>query len=90
MLMKGTVDMLLVKPIHRWVLLTYKYVGGLTFVFLNTAYAIVGIWLVVGLKSGVWPTGSLLLILTLTFFSRFSTRFRLCLRVHAAPLPRSW
>ena len=39
MLRKGTVDMLLVKPIHRVDVLLYKYIGGLTFVFLN---AVVG------------------------------------------------
>lgn len=68
MLRKGTIDMLLVKPIHRWMLLLYKYVGGLTFIFLNMAYAMCGIWLVVGLRTGIWPTGSLLLIVTITFF----------------------
>src|SRR5207248_489037 len=46
MLHKGTVDLLLAKPIHRWLLLLNKYLGGLTFIFLNTAYAIGGIWLV--------------------------------------------
>ena len=30
------VDLLLVKPIQRWALLLYKYLGGLTFVFLRT------------------------------------------------------
>src|SRR5262249_48816585 len=53
MMRKGTVDLLLVKPIHRWALLSYKYVGGLTFIFINNVYAIVGIWLALGLRSGV-------------------------------------
>ncbi len=39
MLRKGTVDMLVVKPIHRVTLLLYKYIGGLTFIFLNTVVA---------------------------------------------------
>ncbi|MCI0641419.1 MAG: ABC transporter permease [Gemmataceae bacterium] len=68
MLRKGTVDLLLVKPIHRWALLLYKYVGGLTFVFLNIAFAIFGIWLVLGLRTGVWAHTCLLLIPVLTFF----------------------
>src|SRR6202035_3878906 len=46
MLRKGTVDLLLVKPIHRWALLFYKYIGGLTFIFINNAYAVLGMWLV--------------------------------------------
>lgn len=68
MLRKGTVDLLLVKPIHRWALLLYKYVGGLTFIFINNAYAIVGIWLALGLRSGIWANWFLLLIFVLTFF----------------------
>jgi ABC-type transport system involved in multi-copper enzyme maturation permease subunit len=68
MLRKGTVDLLLVKPVQRWVLLLYKYVGGLVFIFLSTAYAIGGIWLILGIRSGLWANGSLLLIFTLTFF----------------------
>ena len=68
MLRKGTVDLLLAKPIHRWLLLVYKYIGGLAFVFFNIAFAMVGIWLVLGIRTGLWPTGSLALILTTTFF----------------------
>jgi ABC-type transport system involved in multi-copper enzyme maturation permease subunit len=68
MLRKGTIDMLLAKPIHRPVLLTYKYIGGLTFMFLNSCIAIGGVWLVLGLRSGVWAPGFFLTIFTLTFF----------------------
>ena len=68
MLRKGTVDLLLAKPIHRGALLTYKYLGGLAFMFLITAYSIVGVWLVIGLRSGLWANAALLLILSLTFF----------------------
>src|SRR5204863_726439 len=68
MLRKGTVDLLIVKPIHRWVLLVYKYVGGLTFVLLNTAVALGGIWLALGLRSGIWANTFLLMIFVYTFF----------------------
>jgi ABC-type transport system involved in multi-copper enzyme maturation permease subunit len=68
MLRKGTVDLLLVKPIHRWALLLYKYIGGLTFIFLNTLVAIVGMWMALGLRSGVWANYFLLMIPLLTFF----------------------
>lgn len=68
MLRKGTIDLLLVKPIHRNMLLIYKYLGGLTFVFLNNAYAIGGIWLVLGLRTGIWANSFLLVIFVLTFF----------------------
>lgn len=68
MLRKGTIDLLLVKPIHRWALLCYKYLGGLTFIFLNTAVAIGGIWLVLGLRSGVWANGFLFIIFGITYY----------------------
>jgi ABC-type transport system involved in multi-copper enzyme maturation permease subunit len=68
MLGKGTIDMLLVKPIRRSALLSYKYVGGLTFILLNSAYAFTGMWLVLGLRTGLWANGLFLLILTMTFF----------------------
>ena len=44
MLRKGTIDLLLVKPISRPILLIYKYLGGLIFIFLNTSFIVVGIW----------------------------------------------
>jgi ABC-type transport system involved in multi-copper enzyme maturation permease subunit len=68
MLRKGTIDLLLVKPIHRWTLLVYKYVGGLTFIFLNTTVAVVGMWLALGLRAGVWANSFLLMIFVYTFF----------------------
>jgi ABC-type transport system involved in multi-copper enzyme maturation permease subunit len=68
MLRKGSVDLLLVKPIHRVTLLAYKYVGGLTFIFLNTAAAVLGVWLVLGWRSGIWAPGFLLTILIITVF----------------------
>jgi ABC-type transport system involved in multi-copper enzyme maturation permease subunit len=68
MLRKGTLDLLLAKPIHRTTLLIFKYLGGLTFMFLNAAVVVVGIWLVLGLRSGIWSTGFLFSIGILTFF----------------------
>jgi ABC-type transport system involved in multi-copper enzyme maturation permease subunit len=67
MLRKGTVDLLISKPIHRWWLLVSKYIGGLTFMFFVTVVIVVGVWLVLGLRSGLWGTGFLLSIFVLTF-----------------------
>jgi ABC-type transport system involved in multi-copper enzyme maturation permease subunit len=67
MLRKGTVDMLIVKPISRSQLLLYKYIGGMTFMFLNTVLVVVGVWLVLGLRTGLWGTGFLFSIAVLTF-----------------------
>jgi ABC-type transport system involved in multi-copper enzyme maturation permease subunit len=67
MLRKGTIDLLLSKPIHRGTLLVYKYIGGLTFMFLTTVVTVVGVWLVLGLRSGLWAPNFLLSIFVLTF-----------------------
>jgi len=67
MLRKGTIDLLLAKPIGRVALLLYKYVGGLTFMFLNTTLLILGLWVVLGLRSAVWEPAFLLSIPILTF-----------------------
>jgi ABC-type transport system involved in multi-copper enzyme maturation permease subunit len=68
MLGKGTVDLVLSKPVTRPGLLVFKYVGGLTFLFLNAAVAIGGVWLVLGLRTGIWSWAFLLSIVILTFF----------------------
>jgi len=68
MLRKGSVELLLAKPIHRTTLLIFKYLGGMSFMFMNSALVVLGIWLVLGLRSGIWATGFLLSIFILTFF----------------------
>jgi ABC-type transport system involved in multi-copper enzyme maturation permease subunit len=67
MLRKGSVDLFISKPIGRSQLLIYKYVGGLTFVFLVTTFTVGGIWLVFGLRSGYWNPNFLAVIPILTF-----------------------
>ncbi|MCC6420372.1 MAG: ABC transporter permease subunit [Gemmataceae bacterium] len=68
MLRKGTIDLLLVKPVHRTTLLLLKYIGGLTFMFLCSVVAIGGVWVALGLRTGIWDAGFLLVIPVLTFF----------------------
>ncbi len=67
MMRKGTIDLLLAKPLHRSTLLLHKYVGGLSFMFLITVFIVVGVWLAIGLRTGLWGAGFLLTILVLTF-----------------------
>jgi hypothetical protein len=56
----GAASILLAKPIPRWTLLTGKVVGVLAFVTLLTGGFIVGTWLALGTKTGVWAPGYLL------------------------------
>jgi hypothetical protein len=69
MLRKGSVDLLISKPIGRAPLLVYKYIGGLTFMFLVSAFTVGGIWFVLALRSGYWDPSFLIAIplLTLSF-----------------------
>ena len=67
MLRKGSIDLLISKPIGRSQLLVYKYIGGLTFIFLLSAFTIGGVWLVLGLRSGFWDPTFLVVIPVLTF-----------------------
>lgn len=67
MLRKGSVDLFISKPIGRSQLLIYKYIGGLTFVFLVTTFTVGGIWLVIALRSGFWDPSFLAVIPILTF-----------------------
>lgn len=64
---KGIVDLYLSKPIARWELLAGKYFGAVTVMLANIVYFIGGIWLIVGLKAGVWSLQFLASALLMTF-----------------------
>lgn len=68
MLRKGAIDLLLTKPMSRPLILVYKYLGGLTFVAVLTAFTAVGIWIAVGLRAGVWAPGLLLAVVAITYY----------------------
>lgn len=53
---------LLAKPVPRWSLLVGKYLGVLTFVFVQASVFVLGTWLALGLKTGVYDPLYLLTI----------------------------
>jgi ABC-type transport system involved in multi-copper enzyme maturation permease subunit len=71
---RGTVDLFLSKPLARWHLLGGKYLGGVAAILLNIVYFMGTLWLVFGLKLGVWNWGFLLssLLTTLVYAALFS------------------
>ena len=70
MLQKGTVDLAISKPITRPVLLIYKFIGGLIFTLLLTAFTIGGAYLAIGLRTNMWNHNFLLSIpLIVAYFS---------------------
>jgi ABC-type transport system involved in multi-copper enzyme maturation permease subunit len=54
MLKKGTIDLFLSKPLARSELLMSRVLGGVSGIALNLFYFFFGIWLIFGLKAGVW------------------------------------
>jgi hypothetical protein len=68
MLQKGAVELWQSKPIRRTTLLLYKYFGGLLFVFLITTATVLGVWIAIGLRSGLWTPGFLVVIPAVTFY----------------------
>jgi ABC-type transport system involved in multi-copper enzyme maturation permease subunit len=57
---KGTADIYLSKPIARWQLLLGRYLGGVAAIAINIGYFIGAVFLVLGLKLGVWNVSFLL------------------------------
>jgi hypothetical protein len=68
MLQKGAIELSLSKPIYRPALLVYKYLGGLAFVFILTTVTVLAVWTVIGLRSGIWAPGFLVVIPAVTFY----------------------
>jgi ABC-type transport system involved in multi-copper enzyme maturation permease subunit len=67
MLEKGSIDLLLSKPVSRSQVIWGKFVGGTLMVLINIAYFIIGFWALIGIKFGVWDASFLLSILLITF-----------------------
>jgi len=74
MLEKGTIDLLISKPISRPMILISKFLGAVLFVFLSMVFLLGSIWLILSLKSGYWDPKFLLSIvwITLAFASMYS------------------
>jgi ABC-type transport system involved in multi-copper enzyme maturation permease subunit len=58
----GRISLLLSKPISRTTLLLGRYAGNLLVVLLNHLYLIGSIWIILGIKTGIWDTRFLLSI----------------------------
>jgi ABC-2 type transport system permease protein len=57
MLQKGSIDLLLCRPIPRWRVITARFAGGAAIMSFNAVYLFLGVWVVLGLKSGIWNHG---------------------------------
>jgi len=74
MLERGTADLYLSKPLARWQLLLGKFLGAVAVVFVNIVYFIGALWLISGLRLGVWNLSFLssALLMTVVFASLYA------------------
>jgi ABC-type transport system involved in multi-copper enzyme maturation permease subunit len=64
---KGAVDLLLSKPVSRFEIVHGKFLGGVLMVILNVSYFILGMWLIVSVKTGYWSPQFLVVIPIVSF-----------------------
>ena len=64
LLQKGTLDLVLARPIGRAALLLAKFAGGIWFVAAFTTLTVGGAWLALGARTGHWAPHFLLTIVT--------------------------
>ena len=57
---KGTIDLLLSKPVPRWLYLIGRYIACLSIIALEVLYFMLGMWVVVSFSIGVWNPSFLL------------------------------
>ncbi|MEI6636821.1 MAG: ABC transporter permease subunit, partial [Planctomycetota bacterium] len=65
---KGTLELLLVRPLPRWQLIVFTYVAALLFVAALLALLILATWLATGLLTGLWSPGIILALPSLLLF----------------------
>src|SRR5438270_97031 len=63
----GRISLLLAKPITRPMLILGRYLGNVLVVGLNHAYLIGAIWIIIGMKTGIWELRFLLAMATSLF-----------------------
>jgi ABC-type transport system involved in multi-copper enzyme maturation permease subunit len=80
----GAASVLLAKPVPRWYLLAAKYLGVLVFVGSQIGLLILGTWLALAVRTGVWDAAYLLaiplLIVQFAVFFSFSALLAVCTR----------
>ena len=62
MLDAGSINLLLSKPISRTLLFLAKFFGGCSYVLINSFFLIGGLWLLLGLRFGIWEKNLLLCV----------------------------
>jgi ABC-type transport system involved in multi-copper enzyme maturation permease subunit len=56
---KGTIDLLLSKPVPRWLYIVGRYFASLSIILLQIVWFILGLWIVISLTMGTWQVNFL-------------------------------
>lgn len=68
MMEKGTIDVLISKPVDRGMLLLGRALGGIIAVGANLLFFVLGVFIIYGVFSGVWLTSFVIWTFLITFF----------------------
>jgi len=63
----GRIELLLSKPVSRTHILLGRYVGNVLVVSCNIVYLVLGVWIILGVKTGIWSPMFLVSIATTIF-----------------------
>jgi len=63
----GRIELLLSKPLSRTHILLGRYAGNVLVVLFNSAFLVLGVWTILGVKTGIWSPTFLIAIATTTF-----------------------
>jgi len=63
----GRIELLLSKPVSRTHILLGRYVGNVLVITCNVAFLVLGVWTILGVKTGIWSPLFLLSIATTVF-----------------------
>jgi ABC-2 type transport system permease protein len=63
----GRIELILSKPLSRWHLLLGRFAGNVAVVALNVTYLVLGVWIIFGVKTGIWGRQFLWAIVTTVF-----------------------
>jgi ABC-type transport system involved in multi-copper enzyme maturation permease subunit len=63
----GRIELLLSKPVSRVHILLGRYLGNVLVISCNVAYLVLGVWTILGVKTGIWSPSFLIAIGTTIF-----------------------
>lgn len=84
---KGSIDLMISKPLSRLQILLGRYLGAVTIVAFNIFYLIIFSWLILSIKTGIWNFGFLLagVMIVVTFAILFALMTLLSVIVRSGP-----